>query len=223
MYQGRAKPAPEGVPQDQEDTYKHKWVTQVALNEDRRKHGGETLFEKSWDHLYGNNPSEALFFHGTDWKSLLKILDSGMQIVDAIAFGTMFGKGLYMSDTAHKAAGYAQAIPNISCDRRNSDPNLAELIRIVGPANVGELCNGNKKPVLILRAKPGKLLKVIPDDSSRYIPWPRTTEGDNMKKKFTEFGREVLADFDGVYGITQYREIIIFSPRRMHIVGVAWL
>lgn len=215
---GEERPtAPEGVPRE----YKHKWVTQARLNEDRSKHGGETLFESSWD-LYGDNPSEALFFHGTDWKSLLKILDSGMQIVRRESFGEVFGKGLYLSDTTRKASGYARPISK-DC-QENSD--LRDLIRIVGRANAEELCKSGKRPVLILRAKPGKLLKVGVEDKG-YVTSGKekepTPEQAAMKKKFNEFGREALADFDGVYGVTQFREIIIFSPRRMHIVGVAWL
>lgn len=91
----------------------------------------DNLFDASWDiwparfrQAGAGEPTEALFWHGTNWMSVLKILDAGMQVVATAAGGSMFGRGIYMSDAIGKAVEYSRRVP---------------LVGVFGDLSVGSL------------------------------------------------------------------------------------
>lgn len=57
---------------------------------------------------YEDNFNRQLLFHGSSIQNFVGILTNGLKIAPAEAHfhGSMFGKGIYFSDSASKAAGY---------------------------------------------------------------------------------------------------------------------
>ena len=73
----------------------------------------ERLHEKERYYAFNSLQNRFLLWHGSRLTNYVGILSEGLRIApsDAPTSGYMFGKGIYFTDVASKAAGYCHASP----------------------------------------------------------------------------------------------------------------